>query len=193
VSHVWNEIDAFLGLGTEAFDLTMWQMAIRAVIIYLVLIALVRIGEKRFLGKHTAVDIILAIVIGSVLSRGINSSAPLFKTIVAGGVLVAMHWSFSAIAFRYSRFGDLVKGTQRQLIKDGEIQWDAMRKSHISEHDLIQSLRLNGGHADPSRVKQAVLERNGDISLIADDQADEPRILDVRVEDGVQIVRIQIG
>lgn len=188
-----QRFEEFLGLGVEAFDLTLWQMLIRTVIIYLVLILLVRIGDKRFLGKHTALDIILAIVIGSVLSRAINSSAPLLKTIAAGAVLVGMHWAFSYIALRTSA-GRIFKGTERQIIANGEVLWDAMRKSHLTEGDLKQALRLNAGHDDPTRVKAAFLERNGDISVIAGDEqpARKPRVLDVRVEDGVQHIRLQV-
>lgn len=193
MADVTQAFEEFLGLGVEAFDLTIWQMLIRAVIVYLALLLLVRTGEKRFLGRHTAMDFILAIVIGSVLSRAINSSAPLFTTIAAGAALIGMHWAFSAIAFR-TRFGELFKGTERQIIADGEVLRDEMRKSHLTEHDLRQAIRLNAGHDDPSRVRAAYLERNGDISIISsDDQSGrEARVVDIRVEDGVQFVRIRV-
>jgi uncharacterized membrane protein YcaP (DUF421 family) len=193
VTDLIRGFEEFLGLGVEAFDLTLWQMLVRTVIIYVALIVLVRTGEKRFLGKHTALDIILAIVIGSVLSRAINSSAPLLNTIAAGAALIGMHWMFSAIAFS-TRFGAIVKGSPRKLVSDGEIQWDAMRKSHLTENDLRQVLRLTASHDDLSRVQTAYLERSGDISIITRDDASgrEPRVLDIRVEDGVQHIRIRL-
>jgi len=56
-------------------------------------------------------------------------------------VLVGLHWLFAVIAFRNDNFATLVKGKERVLIRDGEIQWSAMRKSHIGERDLLGALQ----------------------------------------------------
>jgi uncharacterized membrane protein YcaP (DUF421 family) len=144
-------------------------MALRAVVIFVVGLVMVRLGDKRFLGRSTVFDALLAVILGSVLGRGINGWAPFFPTLVAGSVLVGLHWIFAAIAFRSDRFGTLVKGNSRTLIRDGEIQWDAMRKGHISEKDLVEALRTNGKLVDPHKVQLAYLERSGDISVILRD------------------------
>ena len=94
------------------------------------------------------------------------------------------------IAFRSDRFGTLIKGSPRTLVKDGEMLWDAMRKSHISRNDLLGALRTQARISDVAQVQRARLERSGDISVITADGP--PKILDVNVVDGVQTVRIQI-
>ena len=43
---------------------------------------------------------------------------------------------------------------------------------------------------DPIRIAAAYLERDGSISVRP--KASEPRVVDVRVADGVQIVRVQV-
>jgi uncharacterized membrane protein YcaP (DUF421 family) len=48
----------------------------------------VRLGSKRFLGQTSAFDTIVGIMLGSIMSRAINSSAPFFPTLIAGVVLV---------------------------------------------------------------------------------------------------------
>ena len=93
-------------------------------------------------------------------------------------------------AFRWTRFGTLVKGSPRVLVEDGEVLWDAMRKSHISRDDLMEALRLQGRISDVGKVREARLERNGNISVLR--TSDGPRILEVQVEEGVQTVRIQV-
>ena len=55
------------------------------------------------------------------------------------------------------------------LVRDGEIQWDAMRQGHISEKDLVEALRTNGKLTDAHNVQLAYLERSGDISIIPRD------------------------
>jgi uncharacterized membrane protein YcaP (DUF421 family) len=190
VNEIWEVIERTLGLGREALELTWWQMALRAVLVYVAALLLIRSGEKRMLGKSTAFDVILGIMIGSVISRAINSGAPFFETLLAGAVLVGLHYLFAIIAFRSDTLGTLFKGSPRRLIHDGEIQWDAMRKSNIGEHDLVSALRSEASIEDPREVKAAYLERSGEISVIKMDR--EPRVVEVAMRDGVQTVLIEI-
>jgi uncharacterized membrane protein YcaP (DUF421 family) len=178
-------------LGTSAEDLNWYQMVIRSVIVYGAALLLVRLGEKRFMGEHTAFDLILAIILGSVISRAVNSVAQIFETILAGLILVGLHWAMASISFRSDRFGDFVKGSTRLLVKDGQIQWDAMQKSHLSKKDLVGQLRSQASLEEIEQVRRAYLERSGKISVI--EKQAEPKVLEVKVEDGVQIVRIQLG
>ena len=160
-------VNAALGLGLETRDINVWQMALRAVIVFVLAIAMLRIGDKRFMGKSTALDVMLGIVFGSMVSRAITGNAPFMPTLVASFVLVLLHWTFAAIAFRSSRFGRLIKGHDQLLVRDGQMQEDALRKTHITEHDLQEALRNNGKEPDLSQVEAAHLERNGDISIIS--------------------------
>ena len=181
-------LEDILGLGADS--LAWWQMLLRAALVYLAALAMVRVGEKRFLGKSTAFDVILGIVLGSVISGAITGSSAFFATLVAGFTLVTLHWLFAFIAFRSDRFGDVVKGRSRFLIEKGEIDWDEMRNSNISYKDLMSRVRLQAQFEDLEQVQVARLERSGDLSVIPVDDA--PKVLEVRVEEGVQIVRIQL-
>lgn len=152
--------------GIGADELSILQIMSRCIVIYIFGIILIRIGDKRFIGKLTGFDIIIAVVIGSLLSRGITEPDRLLTAMAACLLLILIHRLFSFIAFHSDRFGDLIKGQDRVVIRDGEIQWDAVRKSHLSRQDLLQSLRLNAHTGDVSKIKIARLERNGDISVI---------------------------
>jgi len=184
-------IQSLLGLGRSVEEIGSGQMALRSVVVYVVTLAVVRLGSKRFLGKATAFDVIIGIMIGSVMSRGINGGAGLAPTLAAGSVLVALHWLFAVLSYHTGWFGTLVKGKPVKLIEDGRVRNEAMRGSSLSENDLNEALRLGGITPDPSRVRLAYLERNGSISVIT--RKPDPQILDVAVsEDGVQTVRIQL-
>jgi uncharacterized membrane protein YcaP (DUF421 family) len=185
---LWGSVERILGLRAE--ELGAWHMAVRALIVYVATLLMVRIGEKRFLGKSTAFDIVLGIMVGSVVSRAITGSAPFFPSLAAGLVLILSHWLFAALAFHSSAFATLIKGSDRVLVRNGEIQWEAMRKSHIGENDLKTALRIEAGAEDLSSIKEARLERSGDISLIQEQR--KPQILEVDVTDGVQTVRIRL-
>lgn len=48
-----------LGFGVESQDINSLQMALRAVVVYIVTVLIVRLGKKRFMGRATAFDVIL--------------------------------------------------------------------------------------------------------------------------------------
>lgn len=185
---LWEGVQWVLGL--EAEELTVWHMSLRAIVVYISALTMVQLGEKRFLGKSTAFDVILAIIFGSVVSRAITGSSSFFPTLGAGLVLIGLHWLFAAIAFRFSWFGTLIKGSPRLVVKDGEILWKAMRKSNLSENDLHSALRPQARVTDLDEIKEARLERSGEISVIKADG--KPQVIDVQVSQGVQTVHIKL-
>jgi uncharacterized membrane protein YcaP (DUF421 family) len=142
------------------------HVALRAAVVFVVSIGMLKISDKRFMGKSTALDVMLGIVFGSTVSRAITGNAPFFPALAGGLVLVLLHRLFAAVAFRSHGFGKLVRGTNRLLVKDGEFRWVAMRRSHVTTHDLHEALRDKSEEPEVGRVKEAHLERNGEISVI---------------------------
>ena len=153
-----------VGIGED--NLSVWHILVRCGLIYIIGIALVRMGKKRFLGKIAAFDTVLAIIIGSLLSRAITDSDYFLKIVFACLALILLHRFFSLIASFSDHFGNWIKGHERVILKDGELLRDAMRKSSLSKQDVLQSLRLNAHTEDVSKIKIARIERNGDISII---------------------------
>jgi uncharacterized membrane protein YcaP (DUF421 family) len=162
---------------------------LRALAVYLFALAAVRLGSKRFLSQASAFDVVVAIMLGSIMSRAVSGS-PFWPTVLSGVVLIAAHWLLAALAWRVDWLGPLVKGRPRLLVREGRVDREAMRQAGVSEQDLEQAVRLQAGEPDLSRVRQARLERDGSISIVT--AAREPALLDVRVEDGVQTVRIRL-
>lgn len=191
IQEVLSFIYNVIGVGND--DLTVWQVGLRAFLIYLTAILLVKFGEKRFMGKSTAFDMILGIILGSVLSRAITGNASFFNVIGAGVILVGIHWLFAFGSYYSDWLGSLVKGNARILVKDGEIQWDNMRKSHISRKDLEMALYSNGKVTDPSQVKVARFERSGDISVIPREKQKKISVVEITVHEGVQKVRLELS
>ncbi|NIR46906.1 DUF421 domain-containing protein [candidate division KSB1 bacterium] len=191
IQDIFTYIQETVGLEFESM-LTLGQMALRAFVIYFAALFMIRLsGDKRFLGRHAAFDVILGIILGSLLSRAINGTASFVETIGAGIVLVGMHWFFAVLAFHSSRFGRLINGEECVLVQEGKFKWDGMRKGFISKDDLLEALRIEAHVSDTKDVKLAYLERNGYISIIPSEPT--PQIVEVDVEDGVQTVRLEIA
>src|SRR5215212_5626854 len=179
-----------LGLGIDNKEINALQMGLRAVVVYVVTVLMVRLAKKRFMGRATAFDVILGIMIGSIVSRAVTGNAPFLPALAATAVLLAMHSLFSWAALHWHGFGDLIKGHDQLLIRGGEIDKREMRKAHMSERDLWEDLR-GKSISRLDEVAEGRLERNGGLSVIKAKR--EPKIVEIRVADGVQTVRIEMN
>jgi uncharacterized membrane protein YcaP (DUF421 family) len=163
---LWNSFETLLGLSVEPKDLTFVQISLRGIIVFLATLAMVRLGHKRSLSHKTPFDAVLLVILASVLSRAINGSAAFFATIGGGVVLVLLHRIFAHLAYYSHGFGILVKGRPDVIVRDGQCDFQMMRRNHISTHDLEEDMRLDAHIDDLSKVRLARVERSGDISFI---------------------------
>lgn len=161
-----NSFVMFLGQDGKATDLTLLQISLRGLIIFVVGLALVRIGDRRSLSEKTAFDAIFIVLVGSMLSRAINGTAPFLTTIAAGIALMIIHRACAFGACRLHWFGRLIKGRPVTLVRNGEVDWVEMQRSLVSKHDFEEDLRLDAKTEDVSTIAVARLERSGDISFI---------------------------
>ena len=185
-----DTLSTLFGIAEDSVDFDFWQVAARATLVYLAALVFVRLASKRFMGRNSAFDLLLGVMLGSVLSRGITGQISLLNCVAASGTLLLVHWILGAVAARFGRFGAWIKGRRRILIEDGKVDFDAMVKSHFGKEDLAEALRTHG-LISPEEVRVASLERSGKVSVVPEEGS--PEIVEVRVEDGVQTVRIEIG
>jgi uncharacterized membrane protein YcaP (DUF421 family) len=162
----WNFVTPLLGLGADPKDLTLTQIGLRGVIVFIVTLIMVRLGHKRSLARKTAFDAVLLVILASVLSRAINGSAAFFATLGGGFVLVFLHRLLALLAYHFHWFGILIKGRSELIVDDGDYVWSTMSRNHISTHDIEEDMRLNLRADDLSKVKKARIERSGDVSFI---------------------------
>jgi uncharacterized membrane protein YcaP (DUF421 family) len=158
-------LEQIFGLSLKSEQLGFAHMAARAFLMYVLLIAIIRAGKKRFLGRATAFDVVLSIMVGAIAARAVTGGAPYFPSLLAILVFVAMHWLFSSLARGSSSFSSLIKGNATPLIRNGCIDEKALKDAHMSRDDLDEDLREKGV-ADPAEVAEARLERSGRLSVL---------------------------
>lgn len=152
-------------IGRDGASIAWWQMTIRAAVVFLFGLVIVRLFGQRAFGRQTVLDVILAIVIGSNLSRTMTASAPLLPTLAASAGLVLIYWAFNHLAARWHRISWLVKGGVIQIAHDGHMDRKAMARAGISRGDLEEAMRRSGIDS-LDQVRSAYLERNGKISVL---------------------------
>jgi uncharacterized membrane protein YcaP (DUF421 family) len=137
-------LEWLFGADLPSEPLRLHQVTARALLVYAAGIALVRAGKSRLATRTSSVDLIVGFLLGSLLSRGITGYASLSGTLAASMAIVAAHWLLTRTIMGSRVLGGLFKGHAVPLIVDGELQHEAMRRSHISERDLLETLRLAG-------------------------------------------------
>lgn len=157
---------ALIGPDGEPEALTLLQIALRGLTIFIAGLAMVRIGDRRSLAEKTAFDAVFIVLLGSMLSRAINGASPFLTTIGGGIALVFVHRIFAFVAYRSHGFGKLIKGRDIALVRNGEVDWQAMKRTLVSKHDLEEDLRLHAHTEDLATIRLARLERSGDISFL---------------------------
>ncbi len=154
-------------IGTSAESILWWQMVCRGILIFVYTLVLVRFGGRRIFGKTTSFDIVLGVILGSTLSRALTANASFFPTLAVTAVLVVLHRVLGKLAQHSQAIADLIKGTEVRLVEDGKILEEDLKKSNLTERDLMECLRLNGGTMNLDDVKAAYLERSGDVSVVS--------------------------
>lgn len=152
-------------VGVHGEPVGWLQMTLRAVLIFTIGLAIMRFAATRAFGKWTALDIILAVIVGSNLSRALTGSAPFWPTVAATLVLVALHAALARAVIRWPALSSALKGQPAVLVHEGSPDEAALRRHGIGEGDLHMALRARG-LTDINDVETVYLERNGDISVI---------------------------
>lgn len=150
----------------EGSDLNSLQMSSRAVVTFFVALAQIRIAGIRTFGKRSAFDNVIMILLGSVLSRAVVGASPYIPTVVGCFVLVLVHWVLAWLSLYNDTIGRWVKGEKESLYADGKFNEKNMRRSRISMKDIEESLRIQTKQETFEEVKEIIIERSGNISVI---------------------------
>lgn len=147
-------------------DLTAVQMTARGVVMFVIVLAQIRIGGVRMFSRKSSFDNVIAIMLGAVAARAVVGASPFGAVVIANSALAVLHRALGWLTVRAGWLETLVKGRRTRLVRDGSIDRDALARTSISEEDLRESLRLETQHEALGRIEAAYVERNGRISFI---------------------------
>ena len=112
----------------------------RTVILYLLLIAGLRLSGKRQIGELEPIELVLTLLISDLASVPMQDFAlPLFNGVIPIITLIALSTLFSAISLRNVRFRDLVCGQPALVIVDGKLRQETMRRNRLTLDELFQT------------------------------------------------------
>lgn len=152
----------------ELFELSApwWQFVFRALVIYVLVMALVRLSGKRAVGQFTPFDLVLVILIGNAVQNGINGGDnSLTGAAIMASTLIALNYLVALLTARFRGVEKVVEGVPVLLARDGHVFAQVLRRELVSQDDFDEALRLNNIN-DVGDVEIALLETNGRISVV---------------------------
>jgi len=150
----------------------MWQLSVhwlelvlRAVIIYVFLLVLLRFTGKRQVGQLSPFDLVLLLVLSNAVQNAMNGGDDsLLAGIILAGVLVLLNSLVGLITYKSKRLEALVEGRSDVLIHNGKLFADVMQRERLTHHELNAALRA-AGCSSIEEVHYAILENNGHITV----------------------------
>jgi uncharacterized membrane protein YcaP (DUF421 family) len=152
-------------IGPDTGDATIAQLCARAVILFALGILCIRIAGRRTFSQISPLDIIVAIIIGSNISRAMTGKAPFFGGLAATLVVVILHRLLAMATLRWNVLARWIKCGPVVLVRDGVADEAAMNQHQIASSDLAEGLRMEQVERIED-VRLATLESGGKISVV---------------------------
>ncbi len=139
---------------------------VRTVILYLLLIAGIRLMGKRQVGELEPTELVLALLISDLAAVPMQDfGLPLLYGVVPIITLLCLTMILSVATLRSVRLRALLCGKPSIIMQEGKIRQSEMKKVRMSVDELIEELRLQGV-TDLATVKYAILETSGQVSVL---------------------------
>jgi uncharacterized membrane protein YcaP (DUF421 family) len=144
-----------------------WELIVRGIVVYLFLLALLRITGKRQVGQLAPFDLVLLLVLANAVQNSMNAGDnSLIGGLITATTLIGLNFLVSLVTHRYKRLEAIVEGRPQILIHNGKLFEDVMAKAQLTHHELNASLRRSGC-SSVAEVHSAIMENNGAISVVA--------------------------
>jgi uncharacterized membrane protein YcaP (DUF421 family) len=140
----------------------------RAFVMFLLILLLVRVVNRRELSKMEPYDLVLLIVLGDLVQQGITQndySVTGASIVIVTMTLLSMLTAY--LAYRLPRFGRVLDGEPVILLENGRPLERNLRRERISLGELAAQARQKD-ITDLSSVRYAVLETSGSITFLTD-------------------------
>jgi len=159
--------------------LPLVEKILRPVIVYLVLVLLLRIFEKRELAQLNPFDLVVLLSLSNTVQNAIIGE----DNSVTGGVigaisLLSINWIVVRVLFRSPRLNRALEGKAAVLIRDGHVDRKALEKEALTREELIEVVHKQG-FEHIHDVHRCELEPNGTFFI----EGRDPSVADKRHEE----------
>lgn len=148
----------------------MLNLFIRCLILYFILLIAMRLMGKRQLGELQPFELAITLVASDLVCIPMaDSSIPILYGIIPVFSLFLVHIIITKLATKSIKFRKFLNGKPIIIIQNGNILPDVMKQLNLNIDDIMEALR-GAGYFNPAEVEYAILETNGNMSVLPKSQ-----------------------
>ncbi|MCX6084839.1 MAG: DUF421 domain-containing protein [Caldiserica bacterium] len=143
----------------------LWQIVLRTVIVYALVLTGLRLSGKREMGELASFDFVMILLLANAVQNAMTGpNTSVSGGIVAAATLLVLNYSVSALAHRYPRLRRIILGQRTTLIEQGMPQLDTLEREHIDEDEIMTAAREHDIQKIGD-IRTAWLEVDGNITF----------------------------
>lgn len=144
-------------------------VAIRAILLYGILLTSMRIMGKGDIGELQPFDLVVSLTLAELAAMPMEDlDAPLLHGLMAISVIMFLQCFLSYVTLKYNFLRKIVCGTPSVLYDRGKFNIKDMNKLRINISDILGQMRLKG-YNNIEDIDYLIMETNGDVSIVAPD------------------------
>lgn len=144
----------------------MFIALFRTVVLYLLIILGIRLMGKRQVGELEPSELVFTLLIADLAAVPMQDfGIPLSRGVIPIVTLLCVTLLLSILTMRSIRFRAILCGRPSIVVQDGKVCQREMAKNRFTLDELSEELRIQG-YSDISKVKYAILETNGQLTVL---------------------------
>lgn len=160
-------------------EATIGSILIRVSVIYLYVLALVRISGKQSLSQLSSMDFIVALIVGDQFDSVIFSEIPIAQGLVGFGTIVLIHILVCYASSRSAFVHNLFSPPPRIILQNGNVLREGLQREWMNMDTLQAEMRLSG-EEQLEEVREARLEPKGQFSVLKNEPSQPVQKKDLR-------------
>ncbi len=170
----------------------MLATIIRTTVMYIFVTLAIRLMGKRQIGDMQPNELVVTLLISEIAAIPLqDTTQPIINGVIAIFVLVILEILVSVITMKSLAARKLMSGKSVVIIKNGIVDQNAMKQVRMTTLDLVELLRENGVF-DISQAAYAVLEVNGNLSVLLKSECSPATLKDLNVSAGPQALFLPV-
>lgn len=159
MQEIWNNI-----VNTDWIEAT--DVAIRSIISLVTLFLITKMLGKKQVSQLSVFDYVIGISIGNFAAEmAYDTKSQYINGVIAVIIFGIVAYLVSYLTMKSMGLRRYFMGTPTILIQDGKLLEKNMKKARFDMNDLLEECRING-YFDISEIEYAVMEVNGNISIL---------------------------
>ena len=132
------------------------------------LLVIFRVSGKRTLAQITTFDFVLLLIVSEATQNAlVGNNASMTHAFMVILTLVATDIALSLLKQRWPTLDRWIEGIPLVIVEKGRPLEENMRHARVDEEDVLTAARERQGLLTMDQIGLAVLERNGQISIVA--------------------------